>query len=490
MDLVSTPAAPVELARLSTHIPGLDTVLGGGLFVGDAYLVTGKPGTGKTTLGNQMAFAHARAGGTVLFATLLTESHDRMLAHLRGFPFADTSLVGERIHYISLLDALRDGDVDGVMATLLTTVRGHRASLLIIDGAGAARMLAHSSFDFARFIHGIQARTAILGCTTVLFSGERESAEAETHADGVITLSNTSDHSRDVRWLRVSKLRGSRYLNGRHSFTIGDDGVVVFPRLEVAHAKIEPAWPDTQERLEFGVTGLDAMTGGGLSAGTSTLVFGTPGSGKTILGLHFLAEGARQGERGLIAGFQETRPALASTANGADIELDSAIDSGLVRVLWRSPLDLAPDEWAWQLLAAIEEHRPRRLVIDCFSDLGPFFGHPDRMSTFATALAIDLRDRGVTTLFNFEVDTLVGPELMVPVPNLSATMDNALLLRTVELRSAQHRMVTILKQRQTAHDTTIREIAIGPQGIVVGDPFDASALLSGSATPAEVRQGA
>jgi circadian clock protein KaiC len=176
--------------RLPTRVPGLDTVLGGGLLAGDTCLITGRPGTGKTTLGNQVAFAHASQGGTVIFATLLTESHDRMLTHLRGLDFFDHALVGERIHYISLLSPLQDGDFEGVLRLLIETIRGRQADLLLIDGAGAARMFASSDLDFARFIQGIEARAGLLGCTTMLMIGEHEAEGAATHVDGVIRLFN------------------------------------------------------------------------------------------------------------------------------------------------------------------------------------------------------------------------------------------------------------------------------------------------------------
>lgn len=472
-----------ELRRIPTHVPGLDTVLQGGLMVGDAYLVAGEPGTGKTTLGNQMGFAHAADGGSVVFATLLTESHDRMLSHLHNFEFSDRSMVGERVHYVSLLGALQEGGFEGLMSVLFETLRKHRATLLIIDGAGAARMLATSDFDYARFIHGLQARVALLGCTMILLASEREGQVAATHVDGMIQLFNTSTHAHDTRWLRVAKLRGSDYLTGRHQFAISSAGLAVFPRLEAAMTKLEPAWHEPDKRMSFGVPGIDEMTGGGLQKGSSTLVAGTPGAGKTLLGLHFLAEGARNGKRGLYAGFHETPSALAATAEGAGMDLRKHIDSGLVRVMWRPPLELSPDEWAWQLLADVEEHRPQRLIVDALTDLMPLLDVQERQSTFIPGLVNRLRDRGVTALFVLEIDAFVGPTLTFPVQNLSATMDNGVLLRTVELQSSLRRMISILKERQTAFDPSIREFTIDAQGISVRDPLQAMSILTGAAEP-------
>jgi circadian clock protein KaiC len=270
--------------------------------------------------------------------------------------------------------------------------------------------------------------------------------------------------------LRVEKLRGSHHLNGRHQFAIGSGGITVFPRLEAAFADLAPGWQRSPDRFAIGIPGLDAMLSGGVQGASCTLVLGPPGAGKTLLGLHFLAEGTRRGDRGLWAGFHETPAALTATADQAGLELGPHLESGDVRVMWRPPLELAPDEWAWQLIASIEEHRPQRLVIDAFSDLAPLFVVPERRSFFGPALANTLRDRKVTSMVLMEVDAKAGA---APAHNLSAIVDNGILLRTVERRSSLRRMVSVFKQRQTRFDETIREFTIGAQGIEVNGAFDA-----------------
>lgn len=479
MDAAKPGSELPQPRRFPTRVPRLDTVLGGGLLVGDTYLVIGLPGTGKTTLGNQIAFAHAAAGGKVLFATLLAESHDRMLTHMQGFGFFDESRIGADIQYISLLGALQDGDLEGTLRLLLTTMRDTGASLLVMDGTEAARMFTESELDYAQFIRGVEARTAFLGATTVLLAGERESEAVETHVDGVLQLSNVSTDARDARWLRVAKLRGSDYLNGFHRFAINQDGIAVFPRLEAVHAGLPPTWHEPEDRLAFGVPSLDAMLAGGVPEASATLLLGTPGSGKTLLGLHFLAEGARRGEPGLIATFHETPAALASTADRAGMSLSPHLDSGLVRAMWRPPLELAPDEWAWHLQAAIEEHRPRRLVIDALSDLMPLFAIPERRSVFTPALVHKLRNENVSTLILVGIDDTGHPSLPIPLHNLSAPMDNGILLRSQEVASSLRRTISVFKERQTGFDPTIREFVIGADGVVVGEPFDEAAPPGG-----------
>jgi circadian clock protein KaiC len=483
MDAPATPPSLPGLQRIVTRIPGLDTLLGGGLLAGDSYLVTGKPGTGKTTLANHLAFSQAAAGKSVVFATIMTETHDRMLAHLQGFQFADPSLVGTHIRYVSLQRHLQEGGLELVLQALRDAVREHNADLLIVDGTGIAETFAHSEFEFGRFVHAIQARSALLGCTTLLLYGRGSDDAIEAHVDGVIQLSHEPVLARDVRWIRVAKLRGSRQLTGRHQFAITQSGIAVFPRLEAALMDSMPTWPEINGRRGFGVPGLDAMLKGGVVAGGSTVVMGPPGAGKTILGLHFLAEGVQKGERGIIATFQETGPALAATGDRIGLEIGKHIESGQIQVLWRAPMEMSPDAWGWALLSMIEEHRPRRLVIDTYTDLVRLFAIPERQTSFAAALTNELRARGVSTLYVLELSTLVSPSLHTPVPNISAAMDAGILLRTVELRSTLLRMVSILKDRHDGFDPTIREFTIGDDGITVGEAFDATGLLTGTAVP-------
>jgi circadian clock protein KaiC len=376
------------------------------------------------------------------------------------------------------LAVLEQEGADGVVDAVWQSVRDHGATLLVIDGASVP-----AGFDAGPFVHRLQTRSAMLGCTTVLLAGSDDGTRAAGHVDGVIELTNEPAGSRDARWLRVAKLRGSSYLSGRHRFAIGSTGVAVFPRLEAARADLEPAFADSRQRVPVGVPGLDAMLSGGLPSASSTLLLGTPGAGKTLLGLHFLAEGARRGEPGLIAAFNETGPALAATAERAGLELRSHMESGLVRVLWRPPLERSPDEWAWQLLAAIDEHKPKRLVVDAFTDLARLFVIPERQTRFASALANELRNRQVTTVFAMEIDAFAGPELAAPIPNISATMDNGILLRSAEVESELRRLVSVLKLRMSPFDQAIRGFTIGDGGIHVGDRVAATGLLTGTAVP-------
>jgi circadian clock protein KaiC len=304
----------------------------------------------------------------------------------------------------------------------------------------------------------------------------------------VIVLANERFDSRHVRQLEVLKLRGGPHVGGAHEFTIGEIGLTVHPRLESVAGRYRP-----QEiardgvGLGTGISALDTMLGGGVLPYSSTLVMGTPGSGKTLLGLSFLMEGAARGERGLLAGFHETVPDLITTAARIGLDLQEAIATGLIRVLWDPPLELSADAWAWRLLAAVNEHRPSRVFIDALTDIQRFIASPQRMPTYSAALTNELRARGATALIATEIDAYVDDQLVVPVPAASATMDNGILLRQVEIRSTLHRLVSVLKSRQMGTDPTIRSFVVNDQGIVVDSPFAgaASGLLTGRAVPAE-----
>jgi circadian clock protein KaiC len=484
-------AVPSPLARVPTGIPGLDAVLAGGWLAGDLYLLHGAPGAGKTTLANQLAFAHAAAGGRVLVATLLTETHDRLLGHLRAFAFFDPGLAGDRVRYYSFLHDLEAGGLEGLLDGLSRAVREHEATLLLVDGTRAAPDLAVGAVAGGRFLQGLQARAGLLGCTTLVLASDPANAAAaadavQTHVDGVLALELEPHDSADARWLHVTKLRGSSYLSGRHQFVIDAAGITVFPRLEAILAPVAPPPLGRAGRRATGVAGLDAMLDGGLLSGSSTMVLGTPGAGKTLLGLHFLVDGAARGEPGLIASFHEPAATLAAAAAGIGLDLASPLAAGQIQVLWRPPFELGPDQWAAELLAAIDRQRPERMVINAYTDVGRLFAHPQRQVAFLTALTNELRAREITTLINAELDAYASTNLIPPIPAISAALDNVLLLRTAELRSQLVRICSVLKTRQSAFDQAMHEFAIGSSGLVVGDPLDVrGGLLTGQATPSD-----
>ncbi|CAA9545511.1 MAG: Circadian clock protein KaiC [uncultured Thermomicrobiales bacterium] len=479
--------------RLATGIAGLDEIVQGGLIRRGIYLVGGRPGTGKTTLANHMAFNHAAAGGNAIFATVLAETHGRMLTHLSGFAFFDAEQVANRVHYVSIYDQLNQEGLRGVLDLLRRQVREHRATLLAIDGAGLFGEFAASPLEYRRFAYELHAQLGSLGCTVLLLM-EYEAQDQNpiaAHVDGIIVLEDEHAGLRDTRILHVLKLRGSNYLRGRHSFEITGTGVEVYPRLEALLTDAStPHPPVRRDRKATGVAGLDDMLRGGVLVTSSTLVLGALGAGKTVTGLHFIVEGARRGERGLIVSFNEPPPRLIAKADAIGLDLGGHVANGTVKILWRPPQELLMDAWGRDLLAFVAEHEPRRLFLDAVTDLQRLASFADRLPAFLAALTAELRARDVTSLLAAEFNTLLGDDLDVPVPAVASTAENVVLLRYVELRSQLHRLISILKVRESDYDTSIREFLITPDGIDVAGSFEsAEAVLTGVTRQVAARSG-
>jgi circadian clock protein KaiC len=474
-----------ELPRLSTGITGLDLITGGGLPARRTCLIAGLPGTGKTTFANQLAFFHAAQGGRVIVATLLTESHDVLLENLQSFSFVNSGLIGDDVRYVSILAPLLEGGLDATLEVLRQEVRRSSATLLIVDGTAIVEDVTTSSLDLRRFAQQLETQFAILGCTSVLLTSAtgEELHLLASHVNGVILLRNSLVGAQHVRSLEIIKLRGARSINGVHEFAITDSGITVYPRLESVVGYHRTAQTPTHG-LGTGVVLLDAMLGGGLMPLSTTLVMGTPGAGKTILGLNFMVEGAENEEPGLVVSFHETTDDLISTAEGIGLNLRQHIDRGLIRVLWNAPLEISADAWAWQVLTSIDEYRPRRIFIDAMTDVQRIMTAPERSSIFFSALVNALRARDVTTMMTAEIDEYTDERLSVPIPAASATMDNGILLRHVEIQGQLRRLVSVLKVRQSQSDPGIRELEITNRGMVISGPFSAaSGLLTGRAAP-------
>ena len=476
-------ARPV-LERLPTGIAGLDEVLDGGLVRGGVHLVGGRPGTGKTTLGNHLAYNRATAGEVAIIATVLAETHTRMLAHLGGFGFFDPTHVARRVHYVSLFDELTANGLGGVIDLLRRLVREHRVRLLVIDGAGVFEEFAPSPVAFRRFTAELNTQLSALDCTAVLLIDHDTDALQAIgfHVDGIIVLEDRSIGLRDVRLLHVVKLRGVRHLRGRHHFAITAAGFEVYPRLEAALPQTAPRTAGAGGREPFGVAGLDNMVRGGLVAGSTTLLLGSPGTGKTITGLHFVVTGAERGQPGLIVGFHEPPPQLVAKATALGLPLARHLASGLVRIVWNAPQEVLLDAWARAVLATIAEHGARRLFIDSLNDVQRLALFPERLPAFLSTLENEFRTRAVTSIYAAEINTLVGSDVEVPPRGMPTTVDNAILLRYVELHSQLRRLISIVKLRQSAYDTSIREFAITERGLEVAETFaSAEAILTGVA---------
>jgi len=476
----------VSLPRLLTGVPGLDAISNGGLYRGGIYLVQGKPGAGKTILGNQICFGHVASGEKALFVTLLTESHGRMLSHLRCFDFFDPKQVGTSIKYVSGYQILEQEKLPGLLAFLRTTLRESKATLLVIDGLITAGSVAESDLELKKFLHELQVFIELLGCTAVMFTGANGDADqyaVRTMVDGLVDLTFERVGMGIARSIEVVKLRGGSYLTGRHRFEISDPGVIVYPRIESILGNSPNRSTNARARLSLGIPSLDQMLGGGVYPASATMLLGSSGSGKTIVGLSCLAAGAREKEPGLYFGFSETPAELVRNAEGLGSALSRQLKTKQIELLWQPPSDdRIPDEMAERLIAIVKQRGIRRLFIDGIDGFKHFFFDPERTGNFFSALCNELRALGVATLLSEETQDLFGPEIRVPVTRLATMMDNIVLLRHVELRARLHRLISVMKMRGGQTDSALREFSIGEHGIEISPTFDsAEAILSGLA---------
>nr|AYM54052.1 hypothetical protein [Pyxidicoccus fallax] len=470
--------------RLATGVPGLDTVLRGGFRKGRTYMLMGLPGAGKTILANQVCYHHAARGGRILYLTLLAESHTELVGNLSSLSFFDGARLPESISYVSAFSVLEQGGLDALAELIRKEIKAHKATLLVLDGLVAAEEVAPSTQALKRFIHGLQVVTNLVGCTTlVLTTGGGKGLQAEhTMVDGLLILKQRTFGVRSLRELFVRKFRGSDYLLGRHSFEITKDGIVLYPRLEtLVDLGLSPA-QSASPRHAFGIAGLDRMLHGGVIPGSSTLVLGPSGAGKTLLGLCFLAEGARQGEKSHFFAFYDSPERMLAQTAGVGMALEPFIARGDLEVSFRPPMENLLDKLGAQLLVAIRERGVRRLFVDGLDALQKAAFRPTRVARFLAALVNECRIRGVTLLVSAETMTAFGPQLALPMQGTSMLAENLLYLRTAELNAELRRFICILKLRNSQYDHALRELLITEKGLEVGQPLSgAEQLMTGLA---------
>jgi circadian clock protein KaiC len=485
---VSDAELPEEPAhRVPSGVRGLDTLLRGGWLHGGTYILTGSPGSGKTILANQFCFSAVAAGGRAVYVTVLAESHGRMVKHLLPMRFFRREAVGRSLHYISGYATLKSEGVAGLARLLFRAVREHQATVLVLDGLSTVAERAESRLAFHEFLHSLCVHNALAGCTSLLVTGLQDNPADSQFAmvDGVVVLGTEQVSLDSVRSIEVQKFRGGAQLAGRHMFDITDDGLHIYPRTEALYTKQSQVVPDPQHRLPFGIPGLDEMMEGGLVSGSSTLIFGAPGSGKTLLGLHWLAQGARKGESCLFYGFTETGSRLVMKVASVGLELSPLLKSGRLRLESRSALETLPDALVEDLLARVDEHRPQRLYLDGLEPLlKGRFADPRRTQRFFTALTEELRNRRITVAMSLQTQVLIGPELRTPMEGNETLIDSIIFLRFVEMRSQLYRMISVLKMRESQSDPALRLFSISSHGVEVAETFEsAEAVLTGQARP-------
>jgi circadian clock protein KaiC len=484
----------VKIDTLSTGVPGLDRVLGGGLPEYSFNLIAGAPGTGKTTLSQQIMYANASAERQVLHFTVLGEPPLKMLRYQQQFGFFDPAKVEDTIRYRNLSEEVLSGDLNRVLDAIVTEVDRAEPEIVVVDsfrtvvrsvesGPGGGHMAVQDFLQqLALHLASWEATSFLIG---EYMEPEMRDNPVFTVADGILWLYQQVERNSTMRKLQVLKIRGQAPMPGLHPFRVTDQGLRVFPRTDV-HVAVG-SQPRPTGRLSTGVEGLDALLDGGIPAGDSALLAGPSGSGKTLLCTHFVAEGVRQGEKAVIAVFEERPDAYVVRAATLGMDLRSMVESGDLRIIYLRPLDLSADEALHEIRDAVQEMGASRVVIDSLSGfeiaLAQTFREEFRESLYRMVAA--LTRAGVTVLMTVEV-TEEYTSLRFSPHAISFLTDDLILQRYVELEGQLRRVMSVVKMRGSDHSKDWRAYEVTDRGLVVGKVMsDYRGIISGIPVPRE-----
>ena len=451
--------------RLSSGQPRLDAILNGGLPANGINMVIGAPGSGKTILTEQYIFRNATVERPALYLTTVSEPFDKVIRYAQNLEFFDATAIGTRVIYEDLGQALRDQGLSGVLSQVDRLIKEHHPGLVVIDSFKALHAFASDQAEFRRFLHDLAGRLTALAASS-FWVGEYDAADSSEApefavADAIIALGTTRVSEREARILQIRKLRGSDFKAGEHAYRITAAGLDVFPRLADPIETSEYALGTT--RQSTGVDALDTLLADGYWPGSTTLVCGPSGVGKTLIGLHFIFQGAKAGQPGVIATLQENRIQLARIVEGFGWSLDQPG----VHLMARSPVDVYIDEWVYELLDLIEKTGAKRVLIDSLADLYFTIGDPVRFREWMYSLTQRLARTGVSLFTTLEVPELFEV-VRVSEQGMSHLSDNVLLLQYIRRDSRIERALTVLKTRASRHEPEVRSYEISKKGIVWG----------------------
>ena len=472
--------------RLATGVPGLDEVLGGGLPEFSFNLIAGQPGCGKTTLAHQIMFALATTQRPAIYFTVLGEPPLKMLRYQQQFDYFEAEAINRSVRFVSLSDDAMSGDLDRVLKRIVEEVTAHNPGLVFVD---SFRSVAFASENGGSPRTSLQLFVQQLGmlmtswqATTFLvgeYFNETDANPVFTVADGLIWLRQSVQRNSMVRKMEIMKMRGQSTLPGLHTFRIDNAGIRVFAPAKVVAA--DSAAPDAAvhgARALLGVPALDDMLGGGLPRGYSLLVAGPSGSGKSILAASFLAEGARRGENGVVAAFEQHPN---RSRNPVLVDL---IARGLVGLIDSREPDLSIDEIVLLILTEVRRLKASRVVLDSLSGfelaLAPTFRTDFRESLLGLVTA--LARAGVSVLMTSELEDRYTDLRFSPYGAAFLT-DAIIVQRYIEVDSRLLRVMAVVKVRASAHSNELRLYSIGDEGIRIGEMLpDQEGLLGGRPT--------
>ena len=488
------------IRSLRSGVPGLDTVLGGGLPEYSFNLIAGGPGSGKTTLAHQIMFTNATVERPALYFTVLGEPTIKMLRYQRQFSFFDPDLAGSAIQFINLSAEVMEQDLGEVLQRIVSEIERAKPGIVVVDSFrsiggqhGTSERGATSELD--QFVQRLALHLTTWEITSFLlgeYTEEEQRNPVFTVADGILWLTQATDRNSVVRKLQVVKTRGRAHMPGLHTFRITDAGLQIYPRIPEQTQKRQLP---KHERLSTGVPGIDEMIGGGVIAGDAVMLTGPAGSGKSTVATQFIVAGLANGETGVIAVFEEYPEEYLARANTRNPDVGKMIDAGKLEVIYLRPLDLSVDEALQAILEAVGRLGAKRVVIDSLSGfevaLAPTFREDFRESLYR--LVGTLTATGVTVFMTAEVSEAFS-EARFTTEKVSFITDEIIIQRYVEIEGGLRRVMAVIKMRGSDHSHEFRTYEVTAKGVVVGGPLtEYDGIITGVPTlrtkPAKAKRG-
>lgn len=472
--------------RAATGVAALDDIISGGFTRGHMYLLEGEPGAGKTTLAIQFLLEGVRRGERVLYVTLSeSEQELRFVARSHGW-----DLDGIAIMELSYLDDRHrpeeqytvfdsaDVELDDTINQLRMQVESIRPSRVVLDSLAEVKLLARDPLRFRREILVLKQYFIHQEATVLLLddrSGSEPDIQVQSLVHGVIRLERlANEFGAERRRLIVSKLRGSRFRGGYHDYKIDTGGLTIFPRLVAAEHRVPP----TPGAILSGVGNLDNLLGGGLECGTSSLVLGPAGTGKSTVVTMYALAAAASGMRTAMFLFDENVGTLLARCSALKMPIAEAIEAGTVTVQQIDPAEMSPGEFVQTIRDAIDKRGVGMIVIDSLMGLLNAMPEEKMLMSQLHEILSYLHQVGVTTLMTMVQHGLV--ERTTAPADLSYLADTLILLRYFEATGEVRQAISVLKKRTGIHERTIREMRVAENGIEVGLPLrDFQGVLTG-----------
>jgi circadian clock protein KaiC len=463
-------------ARISTAIKGLDEVLGGGLPADRLYLVEGDPGTGKTTLALQFLIEGVSRGERTLYVALSETAEEiGAVAASHGW-----TLDGIDVYELSPEESLQPDaqytvfhpselELGQTMKTLLVHVEQGRPQRVVFDSLSEMRLLAGSALRYRRQILALKQFFAARGGTVLLLddkTAEGPDLQLQSIAHGVVSLQTLApEYGGARRRVRVMKMRGVEFQAGYHDYLIERGGLRVFPRL-IASGHTPRSF---NGNVTSGVAALDALVGGGLARGTTTLFLGPAGSGKSLLAAQIAVSAARRGEQVAFFLFDEGQETFLRGTAAVGIDIQAHMDAGRITAQQINPAELSPGQFVHVVREAVEGRGASIVVIDTLNGYMNAMPEERLLTTHLHELFSYLRQAGVVTLSVMSQHGLVGQ--MQSTVDVSYLADTVILHRYYEARGAVHKAISVMKKRAGKHEATIRQLTIDESGLHVGEPL-------------------